>query len=213
MKLIRRKRKPTPAQKALDILRTVFRGLAAVRVARTAFKTYKIARHLPQLGLLVAIGGAVFAVVRRLKQRGAGPETETWSPSAATPSPAAGTPSPASAASNGAPVSAPVAAADPDPSPEPELHANPAETAATGTPPVELAEAGEPPHVEPADDLPAAGTADAPVPGADPADAGDRAAAGTETAVPGTDVPELDTEVATDAVPAPDAEPGPADRA
>lgn len=170
MKLIRRKRKPTPAQKALDIARTVLRGLAAVRIARAAFKTYKLARHLPQIGLLLAIGGAAFAAVRKLKQRSAEPETETWSPPPATASPAPSTPSTPAASSNGG--SAPVAAsvAEPDLSPEPELNANPAETAATGTPPVELAEAGEePPAVEPVDELPAAGTADAPAENAETA--------------------------------------------
>jgi hypothetical protein len=202
MKLIRRKRKPTPTQQGLDILKKVVRGLAAVRVARTAFKTYKFARHLPQIAFALVLGGAVFAAARRLKQRGAGPETETWSPStspAPSPPPASSAPV-ASAATNGggAPIAADAGAAgdaagaDQDTSPEPELHANPAETAATGTPPVELAEAGEPPHVEPADDLPAAGTADA---------------------APPTDIPELADDVASDAVPAPEAEPGPSDKA
>jgi hypothetical protein len=182
MKLIRRKRKPTPTQQGLDIIKKVVRGLAAVRVARTAFKTYKLARHLPQIAIALAVGGVVFAATRKLRQRDAGPETETWSPSTspAPSSPPASSAPAASAATNGGgtPVAAAAGAtgaadADAEPSPEPELNPNPAETAATGTPPVELAEAGEPPHVEPADDLPAAGTADA-APDAEP-DPTDRA--------------------------------------
>jgi hypothetical protein len=81
MKLIRRKRKPTPTQQGLDILKNVVRGLAAVRVARSAFKTYKFARHLPQIAIALAVGGAVFAATRRLKQRGAGRRPRRWSPS------------------------------------------------------------------------------------------------------------------------------------
>jgi len=209
MKLIRRKRKPTPAQKALDILRTVLRGLAAVRVARSAYGTYKFARRLPLLlALAVAAAGAAVAA-RKLRGGGDGPEVETWSPppasTAATNGGSATTP-PAPSAAATAP-----AAPEPDRSPEPELHANPAETAATGTPPVELAEADAPiTAVEPADDLPAAGTADEPAGDAETL-IGDDLSAAAESAGPPADAPELDTEVASDAVPAPNAEPGPGD--
>lgn len=136
MKLIRRKRKPTPAQKALDIARTGVRGLVAVRLARSAFKTYRFARRLP---LLIGLG-AVGAVIARKLRGGGDAQTETWSP--ATP----GTP-----ATTGAP------------SPAPELTPNPAETAGTGTPPVGGDDAGAAAPQAPADaDVAAAGTADAP---------------------------------------------------
>jgi hypothetical protein len=67
MKLIRRSKSQPPAQKALGIARLALRGLVAQRVARKAFKGYKLARKLP----LVIAGGAVAAFAAK-KARGRG---------------------------------------------------------------------------------------------------------------------------------------------
>jgi hypothetical protein len=116
MTLLRRKSEPTPAEKALAIFGKVVQALAAVRAARTAYGTYKVVRRLPLLLGLTAAGGAVVALVRRRKGAGDGAQVATWSP----PAPAGSSPSPA-----------------------PELTPNPAQTAGTGSPPVE-------PELEPA---------------------------------------------------------------
>ena len=131
MKLIRRKPQPTPAQQALGIVSKVVRGLAAVRVARSAYGTYKFARRLPLLlgGLGVVAGGVLLA--RKLKGGGDGPQVETWSP----PSSSAPAPAPSTDAHDASVV--------------PELEPNPAETAATGSPEPELIDEdpGTPPTV------------------------------------------------------------------
>ena len=69
MKLLRRKREPTPVQRVLDILRAAVRGLVAVRVARSAFKTYKFARRLPLLIALGAAGAGIAALVKASRSR------------------------------------------------------------------------------------------------------------------------------------------------
>jgi hypothetical protein len=131
MKLIRRKPKPTPAQQALGVVSKVVRGLAAVRVARSAYGTYRFARRLPLVlgGLGVVAGGVVLA--RKLKGGSGEPQTETWAP-------------PAAATTSAAPVPSAPAAEPPtdshDASVVPELEPNPAETAGTGSPEPELVE-------------------------------------------------------------------------
>ncbi len=124
--VLRRRRRRTPAERALGLTSTALRLLPAVRTART---TYKVVRRVP-----VVAGGAVVAVVvvRRVRSSGdgAGPSPAGGpTPGASTPTP---TPSPATAA-----PAAGVAAAGVDPAGTPGTGApGPAgEAAGTGTPP------------------------------------------------------------------------------
>lgn len=156
MKLIRRKRKPTPTQKALDVVGKVVRGLAAVRVLRSLYGTYRFARKVPLVlgGLGVAAIGAL--VARKVLGSDDGPETETWSPQASSAPAGATAPAPASPPPAApAPVSPPPVAPAPEPAaepqPAPELTPNPAETAGTGSPPV-AGDTPEPPSVPTTDD-------------------------------------------------------------
>jgi hypothetical protein len=150
MKLIRRKPKPTPAEQALGVVSKVVRGLAAVRVARSAYGTYKFARRLPLvLGGLGVVAGAVL-LSRKLRGGGDAPQTETWSPaSAPAPAPAARRPRRPRPPAPRPPVDGDHAgqrrartrrADTPDTAVVPELEPNPAETAGTGSPEPELIE-------------------------------------------------------------------------
>jgi hypothetical protein len=67
MKLIRRKKQPTPLQQALGYAKLGVRGLVVVRVARNAFKTYKFAQKLPFI-----LGGAAIAAFIAKKARSGG---------------------------------------------------------------------------------------------------------------------------------------------
>ena len=140
MKLISRKKKPTPVQKALGFVKLGVRGLVLVRVARNAFKTYKFARRLP----LILGGGAVVALVLK-KLRGGGdaqPAAQTWQPTPATTTPAASPP--AAPAPSTPAAAAPTATSNGAP--------NPVETAATGSP--EPTNVPEPPPTVAAEDGP-----------------------------------------------------------
>ncbi len=127
MKLIRRKKKPTPAQQALEYVKLGVRGLVAVRVARNAFKTYKFARKLP----LIAAGLAIAALVaRKARSGGGGDATEAqWTPpstaqepsSPSVPSTPAASTTPTSGSTNGATTPPPAV-----------------ETAATGSSPADV---------------------------------------------------------------------------
>jgi hypothetical protein len=56
MRLIRRRRKPNTAQKALGYVRTSAKLLVAQRVARRAFKGFKFSRRVAPLAALAGIG-------------------------------------------------------------------------------------------------------------------------------------------------------------
>lgn len=92
MKLIRRKKQPTPLERALGFVKLGVRGLVVVRVARNALKTYRFARRLP----LLLGGGAVAALVLRKVRGGGSAQPETFQATAPpAPKPAAtGSPPP-----------------------------------------------------------------------------------------------------------------------
>lgn len=142
MKLISRRKSPSPPQKAFNVVKLALRGLAVQRIARNAFKAYKLVRRLP-----VIIGGAAVAAFALKKLRGSGdggPETWTAPPAAPAPEPiqtaggtaVASTPStatspPSTASEPATPASGTSADAGSSAGEE-----SPVETAAVGTPPV-----------------------------------------------------------------------------
>jgi hypothetical protein len=86
MKLIpRRKQEPTTLEKALSIISKVIQALAAVRVARGAWRGYLWARRLP----LLLAGTAIIAfVARRIRGRsGSTPAAPPPAPSSSVPTP------------------------------------------------------------------------------------------------------------------------------
>ena len=88
MKLIpRRKQEPTTLEKTLAILSRVFRALAAVRVARGAWRGYVWAKRLPLL-----LGGAAITAFAARKLRRKAETTSTQGSSVPTPPPAPSTP-------------------------------------------------------------------------------------------------------------------------
>ena len=195
MKLIRRKRTPTTAQRSLDVVRTAVRGLVAQRVARSAFRTYKLVRKLPLLLALGAAAAGIAALARKRKAGGA-PEAETWAPTPATPAstPPSSPPSPPvpSARVEDEPLAAPPAASP--------------VAADTGDTPSSTPPSAPPPLDDPAGAVPP------PTPIGDPVDPDlnpvETAATGTPEVDEGV-VPELDPEVPTDSSPAPELDPGP----
>ena len=148
MKLIRRRTSPNPAQKGFSVLKLALRGLVVQRIARNAFRAYKLARRMPLI-----LGGAAVAIFALKKLRGGGNDgPETWTAPPAAPAPApiqtsgAGaskpsTPStPASSSPGPSGGSTPSTPASSAPAPD----ESPVETAATGTPPVEDEAPGTP---------------------------------------------------------------------
>lgn len=149
MKLIRRRRSPAPPEKAFNVVKLALRGLAVQRIARNAFKAYKLVRRLP-----VIIGGAAVAAFALKKLRGSGdggPETWTAPPTAPAPepiqtaggtavasTPSTATPPPSTASEPATPASGVSADAGSSTSGEGSAtgEESPVETAAVGTPPV-----------------------------------------------------------------------------
>src|SRR4051794_32694341 len=133
MKLIRRKKDPTPVQEALRFVKLSVRALVAARMARNSLKHYRRVRRLP----LLLGGAAILALVAKLlKGRGG---SERPAPQPGTPPASSPPPAPAPAASSPAPPAAAPSNGAP----------NPVETAGTGTP--EPTDAPEPPPTAAAD--------------------------------------------------------------
>ena len=130
MKLIRRKKEPTPVEQALAYVKLAVRGLAAVRIARASFKTYKFARKLPFI-----LGGAAIAALVLKKKRGGGGDTSEaqWTPPSTAQTPSSpSTPTPV-ATSNGSP-----SASSTPPKADPATPPPAVETAATGSSPADI---------------------------------------------------------------------------
>jgi len=139
MKLLRRRKSPSPAQRGYKIFRLALRGLVAQRVARKAFKGYKFARRLP---LLIGIGAIGYLLLRTL--RGSGTQatpSDTWSAPPVTPpapiqtsgSGNATRATAASAAEETAPAAPDVPEVEGDGAPDPDLSASAAATDAGTT--------------------------------------------------------------------------------
>ena len=109
MKLIGRRKKKSPFEQGFAVLRLALNGLAAQRVARSAYKGYKWTRRLP---LLLAGAAIVAFIVRKATQSsGEPPEDAGYTPPAPPPSaPIPSTPTPTGSPSAVSP--APTAAAD-----------------------------------------------------------------------------------------------------
>ena len=162
MKPIRRKKKPTPAQQALDYAKLAVRGLVAVRVARSAFSTYKLARKLPFVLGGLALGGVV---IKLLRGRGKDSSEAQWTPPSTAQEPSS--PSVPSGTANGAPKAAAPADTAGTGSTPPAPPSPPVETSATGSSPASIEpEAPTAPPVDVADDpataAPAGATDDGP---------------------------------------------------
>jgi hypothetical protein len=168
MKLIRRRRSPTPADRAFKITKLAVRGLVAQRVARTTVKTAKWVRRLPVIAGAAGIG---YLALKKLRGSGDGGSPETWTaPPAAPPSapPTTPPPNPVETAGTGtpAPETGPEAGGGPDvPSegdgaPDPDLPAAAATDAGTtggGSEAVEAtSDPGEDASIEIGEDLAAA---------------------------------------------------------
>ena len=130
MKLIRRKKKPTPLEQALGYAKLGVRGLVAARLARNAFKTYKFARKLPFI-----VGAAAIAALVLKKKRGGGGDTSEaqWTPPSTAQTPSSPS-TPPVAASNGAPPSS----SSTPPKAESDTPPPAVETAATGSSPADV---------------------------------------------------------------------------
>jgi hypothetical protein len=98
MKLIRRTRKPSPAEQVLGYARLGLRGLVAQRVARRAYRNYKFARRLP---VLIGVAALAAFVAKKLKggEEAATPATPAESPPPQPQAAPAEAPAPAPAAS------------------------------------------------------------------------------------------------------------------
>jgi hypothetical protein len=64
MKLIRRRKQQTPAEKALTIASKVFRALAVVRLTRGALRGVRFAKRLPLIAALAAAAAFVIGKLR-----------------------------------------------------------------------------------------------------------------------------------------------------
>ena len=84
MSLIRRK-SPNPAERALGFVRLGLKGLVAQRVARKAYKGYKLGRKLP---VVLGLSAVAFVVARRAKGGASEPAPAPYTPPASTPTPA-----------------------------------------------------------------------------------------------------------------------------